>query len=117
MAEPSPQADAATQRRAETGSRRSRDRDRPHEGEHSMRNDIRAEIAQPARAPASRPPSPHEEPRRERRPEPEPVRTEARPPRRWREEDLGPSVTGFGDEIPAFMLLPKRGPRVLEEVA
>ncbi|HTZ71154.1 MAG TPA: DEAD/DEAH box helicase [Acetobacteraceae bacterium] len=48
-------------------------------------------------------------------PRPEPVaRNEApRPPRerRWREEDLGPSVTGFGDEVPAFMLLPRRAAR------
>ncbi len=39
----------------------------------------------------------------------------ARPPRdqrRWREEDLGPSVTGFGDDVPAFMLLPRRAARV-----
>ncbi len=38
-----------------------------------------------------------------------------RPPRdqrRWREEDLGPSVTGFGDDVPAFMLLPRRAARV-----
>ena len=32
--------------------------------------------------------------------------------RRWRDEDLGPSVTGFGDDVPAFMMLPRRGTRV-----
>ena len=32
-------------------------------------------------------------------------------PRRYRDDDLGPSVTGFGDDIPAFMLLPKRAKR------
>ena len=117
-----PQDAAAPERRPDSESRRGRDggrdggrdRDRSRDGERSVRNDIRAEIAQPPRAAEPRPPAPREEPRRERRPEPEPVRTEARPPRRWREEDLGPSVTGFGEEIPAFMLLPKRGPRVLE---
>ncbi len=31
--------------------------------------------------------------------------------RRWREDDLGPSVTGFGDDVPAFMLLPRRAAR------
>jgi superfamily II DNA/RNA helicase len=40
---------------------------------------------------------------------PEPGREDPR--RRFRDDDLGPSVTGFGDEIPAFMLLPKRGRR------
>ena len=51
---------------------------------------------------------------RERRPRPEPVaarepeRSRERPPRRegrYREEDLGPSVQGFGDDVPAFMLI------------
>jgi hypothetical protein len=27
---------------------------------------------------------------------------------RRRDDDLGPSVTGFGEDIPAFMLLPRR---------
>ncbi len=31
--------------------------------------------------------------------------------RRWRDEDLGPSVTGFGDDVPAFMMLPRRAAR------
>jgi superfamily II DNA/RNA helicase len=40
---------------------------------------------------------------------PEPFRQD-RAPRdyRRRDEDMGPSVTGFGDDIPAFMLLPRR---------
>jgi len=47
----------------------------------------------------------------------EPARYDVRPDRgprerRWRDEDLGPSVTGFGDDVPAFMLLPKRSARV-----
>ena len=42
----------------------------------------------------------------------EPVRQD-RAPRdyRRRDDDLGPSVTGFGDDIPGFMLLPKRAAR------
>jgi superfamily II DNA/RNA helicase len=42
---------------------------------------------------------------------PEPVRPDLareEPRRRFRDDDLGPAVTGFGDEVPAFMLLPKR---------
>ncbi len=56
---------------------------------------------------------------RERRPEPEAMRAEARPPRerRWRDDDLGPAVVGFGDDVPAFMMLPKRATRVHEEAA
>jgi superfamily II DNA/RNA helicase len=40
---------------------------------------------------------------------PEPFRQD-RAPRdfRRRDDDLGPSVTGFGEDIPAFMLLPRR---------
>jgi len=30
---------------------------------------------------------------------------------RRRDEDLGPSVLGFGDDVPAFMLLRSRGKR------
>ena len=29
-----------------------------------------------------------------------------------RDDDLGPAVMGFGDEVPAFMLLRARTPRV-----
>jgi superfamily II DNA/RNA helicase len=58
---------------------------------------------QPAARPAARP---------EPAPERDPVRADGAPrERRWREEDLGPSVAGFGGEIPAFMLLPKRATR------
>ena len=54
---------------------------------------------------------------RERRPRPEPVaavrdpvpeRSRERSPRRegrYRDDDLGPSVQGFGDDVPAFMLI------------
>ncbi len=59
----------------------------------------------------------YEEPRvRESRPQEAP-RYDPRPDRggrerRWRDDDLGPSVTGFGDDVPAFMLLPRRSARV-----
>jgi superfamily II DNA/RNA helicase len=80
----------------------------------------------PAQKPAeTRRPARHEE---SRRPavaaaapqEPREFRGE-RPPRdfRRRDEDLGPAVQGFGDEVPAFMLLPWRRdrPRLLEAEA
>ena len=114
--EPAPPPAVAAERRVEAEPRRNQDRARPREGDRPLRADIRAEIAQPPRASAPRAAAPQEEQQRRER-QPEPVRTEARPPRRWREEDLGPSVTGFGDEVPAFMLLPKRAVRVHEEVA
>ena len=62
-----------------------------------------------------------EEPSRAR--SPEPARNDGRSDRgaprerRWRDDDLGPLVTGFGDEVPAFMLLPKRSVRVQDEAA
>ncbi|MBR0682307.1 DNA helicase, partial [Roseomonas eburnea] len=65
--------------------RRERDRDR------SAR--IERETAEPR---AER------EPRREREPRGE---------RRYRQEDLGPAVKGFGDAVPAFMLIPLPRPR------
>jgi len=58
-----------------------------------------------------------EAPRRERRPEPavertggerSPRRDDRRDDRRPRQDDAGPNVVGFGDEVPAFMLLPMR---------
>ena len=44
------------------------------------------------------------EPRRERDRDP-------RGERRYRPEDLGPSVKGFGDAVPAFMTIPLPRPR------
>jgi superfamily II DNA/RNA helicase len=38
-------------------------------------------------------------------------RDDRRDDRRPRQDDLGPNVIGFGDDIPAFMLLPKRASR------
>ncbi len=56
---------------------------------------------------------PRQEPRPESRPEPrQDYRAERyeRQPRdyRRRDDDLGPAVLGFGDELPAFMSLPRR---------
>jgi hypothetical protein len=70
---------------------------------------ITEEVAEavPVRAPRERRP-------REQPPvrEPAPViaaeRSRERPPRRegrYRDDDLGPSVQGFGDDVPAFMLI------------
>jgi hypothetical protein len=36
---------------------------------------------------------------------------------RRRDEDLGPPVQGFGDDIPAFMMLPRRAVREPVDVA
>ncbi len=71
--------------------------------------------AAPVRAPRERRPR-EQAPVREQAPmrEPAPVREVAaersreRPPRRegrYRDDDLGPSVQGFGDDVPAFMLI------------
>jgi superfamily II DNA/RNA helicase len=53
------------------------------------------------------------------KPRPEPVQREPAPPReaprrepRRRDDDLGPAVKGFGDELPAFMRLRSRSARV-----
>jgi superfamily II DNA/RNA helicase len=53
-----------------------------------------------------------EEPRREEAPRAEYRREE---PRRYRrDDDLGPSVVGFGDDVPAFMFLRTRPPAPVE---
>ncbi len=62
---------------------------------------------------AERAPAPQHEPEQEPAFRAEPPRHD-RAPRRYRDEDLGPSVTGFGDDIPAFMLLPRRATRAPE---
>ncbi len=53
--------------------------------------------------------------RQEQRPSPRAERSEPRPERferagrdRRRDDDLGPAVMGFGDDVPAFMTLPRR---------
>jgi superfamily II DNA/RNA helicase len=62
------------------------------------------------RAPAARPAPPERPPLPERAPRDRGYE-EFRRRDRGRDDDLGPSVTGFGDEVPAFMLLPTRGRR------
>ncbi|MDR3538083.1 MAG: DEAD/DEAH box helicase [Acetobacteraceae bacterium] len=58
-----------------------------------------------------------DEPRRDESRRDEPRRDEFRrdrdeqPRRGRRDDDLGPAVLGFGDDVPAFMLLRSRGPR------
>jgi superfamily II DNA/RNA helicase len=44
----------------------------------------------------------------------EPKRDDARRERYRRDDDLGPSVMGFGDDVPAFMFLRTRPPHVVE---
>jgi len=44
-----------------------------------------------------------------------PRRDDYRRERYRRDDDLGPAVVGFGDDVPAFMLLRTRGPRVVED--
>lgn len=58
-----------------------------------------------------------DEPRRDepRREEPRFDRSRPRDPRR-RDEDLGPSVLGFGEDVPAFMMLRLRSPHPVETV-
>ncbi len=52
-----------------------------------------------------------DEPRRDDRTRDEPRRDRdrGRDANGYRREDLGPSVVGFGDDVPAFMMLPRRG--------
>ncbi len=65
------------------------------------------------RPPAPPRPEPHATPRRDppsRPREEEPARRPRveEPPRRFRDDDLGPRVLGFGEEVPAFMLIRTR---------
>jgi superfamily II DNA/RNA helicase len=62
-----------------------------------------------ARREEPRRPEGREEPRR-----PEPRRDEFRRERYRRDDDLGPSVVGFGDDVPAFMFLRARSPHMSE---
>ncbi|WP_408881948.1 DEAD/DEAH box helicase [Humitalea rosea] len=107
---------------AEEPAREERPRAEERVREERPRRAPRAEAAE--RAPAAEAPQVAEP--RHRRDEPrrdEPRRDEdsprARPPRddarsrdeRRRQDDLGPSVLGFGDSTPAFMLIPTPKPR------
>jgi hypothetical protein len=94
--------------------------DRPSRREDAHRDEPRR--AEPRRGEGRR-----DEPRREETRRDEPRREESRreeprwveprrdEPRRYRrDDDLGPSVVGFGDDVPAFMLLRSRPPQVAE---
>ena len=78
--------------------RRQRSRPEPAAARPSERNQERTPDRAPDRS-GERPP------RRDER------RDERRDDRRPRQDDLGPNVIGFGDDIPAFMLLPTRASR------
>ncbi len=133
-------AEAATRKRGGRGARPEgrgerggRERDRGREGRSGGRRERteeprRERSAEPRRERA-------EEPRRERGEEPRRERAEARDERprdrapRERDEsrrddyrrrdrdDLGPPVRGFGDDVPAFMLIPIPRPKKRAEAA
>jgi superfamily II DNA/RNA helicase len=94
--------------------------DRPSRREDAHRDEPRR--AEPRRGEVKREESRRDEPRREeprreetRREEPRWVEPRRDEPRRYRrDDDLGPSVVGFGDDVPAFMLLRSRPPQVAE---
>ena len=113
------------------GGRGERDRgergSRPERGERPARSDQAEQVERQAREEAPRPRRDDERPQREERPRreerdhrPRRDEAEARAPRenRGREDreyrgrrdnhrdDLGPAVLGFGDAVPAFMLIP-----------
>jgi superfamily II DNA/RNA helicase len=119
--------------RGSSSSSSSSSRDRgPRDGGKTSRDSAKPATETRSRAPEkpraeSAPTAPKQDRGRDRTPRPEPVAARAPEPprydraapreRRWRDDDLGPSVTGFGDEVPAFMLLPKRGARMQDEAA
>jgi superfamily II DNA/RNA helicase len=88
------------------------ERSRGERGPRPPRNNPRGEQA-PRAEQAPRPP--RAEPRQDYTPQPEPYRADGgfrggdrSRERRYPPDDLGPSVTGFGDDVPAFMMLPRR---------
>jgi superfamily II DNA/RNA helicase len=77
-----------------------------------------AEPAPRGRAPHQRAPQPEPALARERPREDQAKREDHRrdEPRRYRrDDDLGPSVVGFGDDVPAFMMLRRRTARAAED--
>jgi superfamily II DNA/RNA helicase len=86
--------------------RRERGGDRPRQGERGERSGERDRSARIERETAEAAARPEREPRRERDRD-----REAGRERRYRQEDLGPPVQGFGDAVPAFMLIPLPRPR------
>ncbi|WP_370287260.1 DEAD/DEAH box helicase [Roseomonas sp. HF4] len=102
-------AEAAPRPRRERGERdreagRERGADRERSGDRSAR--IEREAAEPAR-----------EPRRDRERDAAPRDRDPSRERRYRQEDLGPAVKGFGDAVPAFMLIPLPRPRAEKPAA
>src|SRR5271165_2457847 len=80
---------------------------------------VLAEERRPLREEARRPEPRREEPRRDERARDElrldePRRDDFRRERYRRDEDLGPAVVGFGDDVPAFMLLRTRSSPMTE---
>ncbi|MBV9777052.1 MAG: DEAD/DEAH box helicase [Acetobacteraceae bacterium] len=95
-----------------------RRRGRASGGAPRRATDRRRAAAKPAAKPdAAEAPKPERKPReasrpaRARRPAEEAPVAPAPPRERRREEDLGPAVVGFGDEVPAFMLVQARPAR------
>jgi len=72
----------------------------------SSRSEPRRDVEAPREAAPAREPAPRREP--PPRHEPAPRREAPRHESRRRDEDLGPAVKGFGDDMPAFMLLRQR---------
>jgi superfamily II DNA/RNA helicase len=81
--------------------------DRPR-GDRAARAPVDDRVETPAVARAPDRPARRTEPRREEPRWEEPRRDEGRRERYRRDDDLGPSVVGFGDDVPAFMLLRPR---------
>jgi superfamily II DNA/RNA helicase len=86
-------------------------RNRPRRADGRRAEPMRAEPVRdgPARAEATRADVRHDQPRRDGSRGDEFHRERYR-----RDEDLGPAVVGFGDEVPAFMLLRTRPPQMAE---
>ena len=101
-------AEEARPRRERDGER-GRDRDGERRGDRGRDRDARIEreTAEAAR-----------EPRRERERDRDRDRDrDGGRERRYRQEDLGPAVKGFGDAVPAFMLIPLPRPRAEKPAA
>jgi superfamily II DNA/RNA helicase len=100
-------------------------RDEPRHDEHRRPETGRPETGRPEtgrpetgrdehRRPDPRRETRHDEPRRDESRRDEPRRDDFRRERYRRDEDLGPAVVGFGDDVPAFMFLRTRPPQAAE---
>jgi hypothetical protein len=81
---------------------------RPRAAERPTARDAAPRMRSPRNEPTRNEPR-RDEPKREARERP-PAREERRPDdrQRWRKDDLGPAVVGFGDDVPAFMTVRRR---------